>query len=101
MSSCNSCKEKSLFNKTLSWLKAMFSKRNKILGNQRIAICQTYNKVFNKKELSFKPCEYLNEKNGKIFCNACNCPQSGFLSKYSDLNYKANLTGAKCPEDRW
>jgi hypothetical protein len=100
---CNVCevnKDSPLWRKALSFFLAVFSKRNKKLGQERFDRCCSW-KSFPWDE-KVVPCEHLKEITDKgYFCNECGCPQSGPLSYFSELRRKTTMEKATCPMDRW
>jgi len=99
---CKTCgvnKDSPLYKKALSFLIAVFSKRDRELGEERLKRCLSWNSFpWEDKTL---PCEHLVEKGTRLFCNECGCPQSGFLSYFSELSRKTKMSKATCPLDRW
>lgn len=98
---CNTCKAPNLYSKIKSFIRAIFSKRDKQLGATRFTICKTYNKAIIDGKLTYKPCEGYYEKNGRAFCSQCGCSDKYPMSIASNLATKTTMTKAECPLGRW
>jgi len=101
-SSCPACvTHRSLHSRFISFVIAILSRRNEILGKNRLTICITYNKKIVNKKLELTECEMLVKKGEKMFCGACECPMVGPMSYFSELKRKTGYSKAECPIERW